>query len=123
MTEQEIPKECVIKGLLKKIVGYETQHNSTTGPSGHSVCQTTITTRLEILTDEGKILPIHFQSYVGYELVNKRITYVAVGEVTTGDVSTAVGVRPVRQDVMRTKLIPDDENLPKYVAVNCVYQG
>lgn len=123
MTEQEIPKEFSVKGLLKKIVGYETNNNSTTGPSGHSVCQTVTTTRLEILSDDGKTLSIHFQSYVGYELINQRVTYTADNEVTTGDVSTAVGVRFARQDVTRQKLIPDDNNLPKYLASNCVYQG
>jgi len=78
---------------------------------------------LEILTDDGKTLPIHFQSYVGYELVSKRVTYTTDGEATNADVSTAVGVRHARQDVTRQKLMPNDENLPKYLAVNCVYQG
>jgi hypothetical protein len=123
MTEQEIPKEFSVKGLLKKIVGYDAHSNSTSGPSEHSVCQTIISTRLEILTDDGKTLPIHFQSYVGYELVSKRVTYIADNEVTNADVSTAVGVRHAKQDVTRQKLIPDDDNLPKYLASNCVYQG
>lgn len=123
MAEQEIPNMLNVRGLLKRIVGYETRHNSTTGPSGHPVCQTTITTQLELLADGGKTLPINFQSYVGCELVNKRVTYITDTEITNGNVTTTVGDRPARQDVTRQKLVPDDENLPKYLAVSCIYIG
>lgn len=127
---EEKPKEFSVRGLLKKIVGYETHHNSTTGPSGHPVCQTTIITQLELLTDGGKTLPINFQSYVGCELLDKRVTYTADTEVTNGETKSLVTdefnrqvIRHARQDVTRQKLIPDDQRLPKYLAVNCTYVG
>jgi len=123
MAEKEIPKEFSVKGLLKRIVGYETRYNSTTGPSGHSLIDTRITTKLEILADDGKIIPLDFCAYVGSELINKKVTYIADCEVTTCDVSTMVGVRQARQEVITQKLIPQEENLPKYLASNCVYQG
>ncbi len=116
MTEQEIPEKFSVTGLLKRIISYETYHNSTTGPSGHSLKDTRITTKLEILTDRGKTIPIDFRAYIGSELVNQRVTYVAEGKVITGDVKTAVGTRPARQETITQKLLAQNENLPKYLA-------
>ncbi len=120
MTEQEIPKNFSISGLLKRIVSYETHHNSTTGPSGRPLLDMRVFTRLEILTDNGEIIPVQFGSYVGNELVNQRITYTCESEVTTGDASTRSGVR---MSVIEQRLFPQDNNLPEYLASNCVYQG
>lgn len=122
-TVQKIPKNLSITGYLTRIVSYEIHHDSTTGPSGHTLIDSRITTKLEILANDGKIIPVDFCAYVGSELINHKITYIVNGEVTTGDVSTVVGVRHARQEVITQKLLPQDENLPKYLVSNCVYQG
>ncbi len=100
-------------GLVKRIIGYENRHNFTASVAQYST-ETTTTTNLELMLEGGEILPISFNSFVGYEMVGEKVTY----RQTTEKVDGQLGGRQATQDTVIQELLPENQNLPNYRAVD-----
>ncbi len=112
-----------IRGIINRIRKYEVISSSTTGPSGHHVMNTRISSELEFLAEDGSRIDICFGNLIGRELIGQKVIYSRQTEVVTGSVKTEVGARIANEKTIRETIIPEDKSLSEYSSIDVTYVG